>query len=32
MGADRVIGALSALPGAVFDLLRTRQAAQAAQQ
>jgi phosphoglycolate phosphatase len=32
MGADRVIGALSALPGAVFDLLRRRQAAQAAQQ
>ena len=24
MGADRVIGALSALPDAVFDLLRTR--------
>jgi phosphoglycolate phosphatase len=32
MGADRVIGALSALPGAVFDLLRTRQATPAARQ
>jgi phosphoglycolate phosphatase len=32
MGADRVIGALSALPDAVFDLLRTRQAAPAARQ
>jgi len=32
MGADRVIGALSALPGAVFDLLRTRQTAPAARQ
>ncbi len=32
MGADRVIGALSALPDAVFDLLRTRQAAGATRQ
>ena len=32
MGADRVIGALSALPGAVFDLLRTRQTTPAARQ
>jgi len=32
LGADRVIGALSALPGAVFDLLRPRQAAPAARQ
>jgi phosphoglycolate phosphatase len=32
MGADRVIGALSALPDAVFDLLRTRQATPAARQ
>jgi phosphoglycolate phosphatase len=32
MGADRVIGALSALPGAVFDLLRARQATPAARQ
>jgi phosphoglycolate phosphatase len=32
MGADRVIGALSALPAAVFDLLRTRQATPAARQ
>jgi phosphoglycolate phosphatase len=32
MGADRVIGTLSALPGAVFDLLRTRQATRAARQ
>jgi phosphoglycolate phosphatase len=32
LGADRVIGALSALPGAVFDLLGTRQAAPAARQ
>ena len=30
MGADRVIGTLSALPGAVFDLLRTRRATPAA--
>jgi phosphoglycolate phosphatase len=32
LGADRVIGALSALPGAVFDLLHTRQGAQATRQ
>jgi phosphoglycolate phosphatase len=32
MGADRVIGELSALPDAVFDLLRTRQAAGATRQ
>jgi phosphoglycolate phosphatase len=32
MGPDRVIGALSALPDAVFDLLRTRQATPAARQ
>jgi phosphoglycolate phosphatase len=32
MGPDRVIGALSALPGAVFDLLGTRQATPAARQ
>jgi hypothetical protein len=32
MGADRVIGALSALPGAVFDLLRARQATPAERQ
>ena len=32
MGADRVIGKLSALPDAVFDLLRTRQAAGATRQ
>ena len=32
LGADRVISALSALPNAVFDLLRARRPAQAAQQ
>jgi phosphoglycolate phosphatase len=32
LGADRVVSALSALPNAVFDLLRARRPAQAAQQ
>ena len=32
LGADRVVSALSALPGAVFDLLRASRPAQAAQQ
>jgi phosphoglycolate phosphatase len=32
LGADRVVSALSALPNAVFDLLRATRPAQAAQQ
>jgi len=32
LGADRVVSTLSALPNAVFDLLRARRPAQAAQQ
>jgi hypothetical protein len=32
LGADRVVSELSALPGAVFDLLRASRPAQAAQQ